>query len=39
LAAGDAEQVRWYTPEEAANLPLAEDTAEVIRLAFVKARS
>ena len=22
LAAGDAEQVRWYTPEEAANLPL-----------------
>jgi 8-oxo-dGTP diphosphatase len=39
LAAGDAEDVRWYTPEEAANLPLAEDTAEVIRLAFVKARS
>jgi len=39
LAAGDSEQVRWYTPEEAANLPLAEDTAEVIRLAFVKARS
>jgi 8-oxo-dGTP diphosphatase len=39
LAAGDAEDVRWYTPEEAANLPLAEDTAEVIRLALVKARS
>jgi 8-oxo-dGTP diphosphatase len=37
LAAGDAEEVRWYTPQEAANLPLAEDTADVIRLAFEKA--
>jgi 8-oxo-dGTP diphosphatase len=37
LAAGDAEEVRWYTPEEAAKLPLAEDTAAVIRLAFSKA--
>ena len=37
LAAGDADEVRWYTPEEAAKLPLAEDTADVIRLAFTKA--
>jgi len=37
LAAGDAEEVRWHTPEEAAKLRLAEDTAEVIRLAFAKA--
>jgi 8-oxo-dGTP diphosphatase len=37
LAAGDADEVRWYTPEEAAKLPLADDTAEVIRLAFSQA--
>ncbi len=36
-AAGDADEVRWFTPEEASQLPLAEDTAEVIRLGFEKA--
>ncbi|HEV3205799.1 MAG TPA: NUDIX hydrolase [Terriglobales bacterium] len=36
-ASGDAAEVRWFTPSEAAKLPLAEDTAEVVRLAFEKA--
>jgi 8-oxo-dGTP diphosphatase len=36
-AAGDADEVRWFTPSEAAELPLAEDTAEVVRLGFQKA--
>jgi len=35
-ASGDAAEVRWYTREEAAALPLAKDTAEVIRLGFEK---
>ena len=34
--AGDAVEARWFTKEEAANLPLAKDTAEVIRLGFEK---
>jgi 8-oxo-dGTP diphosphatase len=38
-AAGDADQVRWFTPAEAEKLPLAEDTAEVLRLAFEKVGS
>ncbi len=33
-AAGDADEARWFTPEEARSLPLPEDTAEVIRLGF-----
>jgi 8-oxo-dGTP diphosphatase len=37
-AAGDAEEARWYTPEDVGKLPLAENTAEVIRLAFARAR-
>jgi 8-oxo-dGTP diphosphatase len=37
-AAGDADAVRWFTPEEAAELRLAEDTAEVIRLGLGKAK-
>jgi len=36
-AADDADEVRWFTPAEAAGLELPEDTAEVIRLAFQKA--
>jgi ADP-ribose pyrophosphatase YjhB (NUDIX family) len=36
-AAGDADEARWFTPEEAGKLPLAADTAEVIRLGFEKA--
>ncbi len=33
-AAGDADEARWFTPEEVAKLLLAEDTAEVIRRGF-----
>jgi 8-oxo-dGTP diphosphatase len=36
-AADDADEVRWFTPVEAHELPLAEDTAAVIRLGFDKA--
>jgi ADP-ribose pyrophosphatase YjhB (NUDIX family) len=36
-AAGDADQARWFTREEASNLSLAKDTAEVIRLGFAKS--
>jgi 8-oxo-dGTP diphosphatase len=36
-AADDADEVRWFTPAEARELPLAEDTAEVIRLGFDKS--
>lgn len=36
-AAGDADEVRWFTQEQAAQLPLAEDTMDVIRLGFEKA--
>jgi len=35
--ASDADEARWFTPEEAGKLPLAADTAEVIRLGFEKA--
>jgi 8-oxo-dGTP diphosphatase len=35
-AADDADEVRWFTCEEAGELPLPEDTAEVIRLGFDK---
>jgi 8-oxo-dGTP diphosphatase len=34
LAAGDADEARWFTQEEATKLPLAKDTAEVIRRGF-----
>jgi 8-oxo-dGTP diphosphatase len=33
-AAGDADEVRWFTPAEVQKLSLAKDTAEVIRLGF-----
>ena len=36
-AADDADEVRWFTPDEAAGLGLAEDTTAVIRLGFQKA--
>ena len=35
-AADDADEVRWFTPAEAEQLELAEDTAEVVRLGFQK---
>jgi 8-oxo-dGTP diphosphatase len=36
-AAGDAAETRWFTEDEARQLPLAKDTTEVIRLGFEKA--
>ena len=33
-AAGDAADVRWFTPEELPDLKLAEDTLDVIRKGF-----
>lgn len=36
-AAGDADEVRWFTEAEIAGLALASDTAEVIKLGFEKA--
>jgi 8-oxo-dGTP diphosphatase len=38
-AAGDADDARWFTLEEAAELPLANDTAEVIRRGFKLQKS
>jgi 8-oxo-dGTP diphosphatase len=35
-AGGDAANARWFTLEEVAALPLPEDTAGVIRVAFTK---
>jgi len=37
LAGADAADAQWFTPEEVAKLPLAEDTAGVIRAAMAKA--
>lgn len=36
-AADDADEVRWFTPAEAGELGLAEDTAEVVQLGFQKS--
>jgi len=36
-AACDAEEARWFTPEEVKQLPLPEDTAEVVRLGLERA--
>jgi 8-oxo-dGTP diphosphatase len=33
-AAGDVDDAQWFTQEESAKLPLAKDTAEVIRRGF-----
>jgi 8-oxo-dGTP diphosphatase len=37
LAGGDAADAGWFTPEQVSGLPLPEDTADVIRLAFTKS--
>jgi 8-oxo-dGTP diphosphatase len=37
-AADDADEVRWFTREEAGKLGLPEDTAEVIRLGLEKGK-
>ncbi len=37
-AGGDASEVRWFTAEEVAELPLMQDTAEVIRAAFARSQ-
>src|SRR5438045_5928820 len=37
LAAGDAADARWFSPDEVPALRLAADTIEVIRLGFTKA--
>ncbi len=37
--AGDAVDARWYAPDEIAHIPLAEDTAAVIRTALERAGS
>jgi 8-oxo-dGTP diphosphatase len=36
-ASGDAADARWFTQEEVGKLPLPEDTATVINLAFAKS--
>ncbi len=36
-AAGDADEAHWFTRAEVGSLPLAKDTAEVIRLGLEKA--
>lgn len=36
-ASGDAADARWFAPEEVSALPLPQDTAEVIHLAFTRA--
>jgi 8-oxo-dGTP diphosphatase len=38
-AAGDAAEARWFTRGEVGELPLAEDTVEVIKLAFERSGS
>ncbi|SRR6266513_4457803 len=39
LCAGhDASDARWFTPQEVAALPLAEDTAAVIQLGFTESK-
>jgi 8-oxo-dGTP diphosphatase len=37
-AADDADEVRWFTPADAAELGLPEDTAQVIRLGLEKEK-
>ena len=37
-AAGDAEEAKWFTRDEARKLPLAKDTAEVIERGFEKMK-
>lgn len=37
-AGADAADAQWFTPDEAARLPLAEDTAGVVQAALAKCR-
>jgi len=37
IAAGDAADARWFTPDEVTALRLVADTAEVVRLGFTKS--
>jgi ADP-ribose pyrophosphatase YjhB (NUDIX family) len=37
-AGGDADDARWFSRQEIAEILLVEDTAEVVRLGFDKAR-
>jgi 8-oxo-dGTP diphosphatase len=39
LAAGDASEARWLTRSEVSELSLAEDTADVIGLGFLRAKT
>jgi 8-oxo-dGTP diphosphatase len=36
-AGSDCDEARWFSPEEVAEVPLPEDTAEAVRLGFEKA--
>jgi 8-oxo-dGTP diphosphatase len=38
-AAGDAADARWFTSSELGQISLAEDTAEVIRMGFLRAKT
>ena len=38
-ASGDADDAHWFSAEEVNKLPLAKDTAEVIRMGLERARS
>ena len=38
LAAGDADEARWFRRDEVGKLQLPKDTAEVIRMGFEKAK-
>jgi 8-oxo-dGTP diphosphatase len=37
LAAGDAADARWFTPDEVAEISLPEDTRNIVQLGFSKA--
>jgi 8-oxo-dGTP diphosphatase len=37
-AGGDAVEARWFTQQEASELRLAEDTANVVRLGFERTK-
>jgi 8-oxo-dGTP diphosphatase len=39
LAAGDAAEAAWFSPDEVSRLPLAKETADVIALGFEKTRT
>jgi 8-oxo-dGTP diphosphatase len=37
IAAGDAADARWFTPQEVAKISLPEDTRNIVQLGFAKA--